>query len=104
MATNKIDATRFVWEEVTGLKEILGFTEGKTMAYETREVFNRDVATDGHGERVFGNYGSRLDFVEEGMVFTDGSALLCGSVSTWAGTFAEHDNISVRYYALTPRR
>jgi len=55
-----------------------------------------------YGDRMFGSYGTRLDYVEDAFQFTNGRILTCCTVSEWGGTFQTHDDIKIQYYALTP--
>jgi hypothetical protein len=98
-----VDAQHYDWARVDSqLSQMLDWLSGKTKKGEVH-VNNVDKAKSGK-YAVFGSYGDRMSYVDEAIEFTDGSILLCGSVSSWGGTLSSQDNISVKYYALTPRK
>lgn len=94
----KVNARHYQWNELHGLSSILTFTEG------TKSHRHVDVEHAGDIKEVFtGAYGSRFLYAEEAVQFDDGRILLAASVSEWAGTFASHDDIRIRYFGLTPK-
>jgi hypothetical protein len=98
-----VDAQHYEWDEISsGLSNMLEWLSGKVKVGEI-QVNNVDKAKS-YGHIMFNSYGSRMQGVDEAVEFTDGCILLCGSVSTWGGTFQSHDDISVKYYTLTPRK
>lgn len=90
----KINVADYDYSELYGMEAIIEFAANKErVGYVTAtgELFPRK------------SYGRRYEGAEEALLFTDGSVLLCGTVSCWGGTFASHDDIFVNYYALTPK-
>lgn len=94
----RVDAVHYEWQELWGLKAVLDFTRG-TKSQRSIVIDNADKI-----KKYFtGSYGSRLQYIEESVQFDDGRILLSASVSSWAGTFASHDDISIRFFGLTPK-
>lgn len=91
-----VQAESYYWERIWGRKDIVEYGEGReikgtvTIAGEP----SRDVADLGYGSRYLGS--------TEGVEFTDGSCLVCATISEFAGTFASHDSIEVQYFVLEP--
>ena len=97
-----VDAKDYLWNEVgSSLNDMLEWLKGKTKV-EAVEVQNVREARYTYGE-MFHNYGTMMDCIEEAFLFDDGSILLCGTTSSWMGTFATHDSIAVKYYTLEKR-
>ena len=97
-----VDAKDYNWTKMdSGLSAMLEWLGGKTKV-EAVEVQNVQEARYIYGE-IFHNYGTMMDYIEEAFLFDDGSILLCGTTSSWMGTFATHDHIEVSYYTLEKR-
>jgi hypothetical protein len=94
-----IDGSQYLWRELRGLSTMLEWLGGRVKVEEVT-VANADKVTDSLNNSYWSNYGDRLNYISEAFVFDDGAALACCTVSTWNGTFASHDTISVKYYAL----
>ena len=99
-----VQAKDYKWSQVYGLSEMLTWPSGRAKKGEVNVVNTEDASYNGkESGKIFGSYGNRLQYVDEASEFTDGSILLCASVSECMGTFAIHDNISVKYYTLEPK-
>ena len=99
----RIVATDYTWDEVSGLLNLLSAASGRKIKSEVSITFPQDkVILNSNGTSVFGSYGDRLQTVTEGVLYEDGTCLVCATVSTWGGTFASHDDIRATYYKLTP--
>lgn len=94
----RVDAVHYEWKELWGLTAVTDFTRG-TKSQRSVVVENAEKI-----KKYFtGSYGSRFQYIEESVQFDDGRILLAASVSEWAGTFASHDDIRIRYFGLTPK-
>ena len=97
-----MDAKDYNWTKMdSGLNAMLDWLKGKTKM-DAVHVDNVHEAKNTYG-KMFGNYGTQMDYIEEAFLFDDGSILLCGTTRSWMGTFATHDHIEVSYYALEKR-
>ena len=97
----KVFAKDYVWQELYGLNDITKFSSGKKQI--------GSVTVDGASQHMkgvpgWGSYSSRLQGVDEAIMFKDGTILLAATVSSWGGTFQSHDDIKVLYFALTPKK
>jgi hypothetical protein len=98
----KLDAGKYRWRELSGLREVLDFVSSKTVSDDV-ELINTDRARFNPVTlpdlKVFSRWGNRLQWVDAAVEFTDGSIMLCAHISAWNGTFAEDTN-HTKYYGL----
>jgi hypothetical protein len=87
-------------DELSGLFEILEYARQGDGKPEPVQLVNADLLRGPYNGERWSHYGTDLNYVEEAFEFSDGRILMCATVSSWNGTFASHDSISVKYYAI----
>lgn len=81
--------------------------------YKWRKMYSQEQIQKIHAERtyesVFVNsddcylgYASYVKAFHEAWLYPEGDILVCATTSEFAGTFASHDDVEIRYYHLTP--
>lgn len=101
----KVDGRLYQWEQLYGLSSIIEFDGQRTKIGPVEvEKANHDYSSyDQRNPNLpWCTYGDRLQYVDEALLYSDGSILLAASVSSWGGTFTTHDDVSIKYYSLTP--
>lgn len=94
--TETLVAEKYDWREIYGgAKEIGTIADGKQIVGDVR-------VEEGDGRARVG-YGCSLMSVTEGVLFSDGTVLVCATVREFTGTMATNDDVGVNYYELTPR-
>jgi hypothetical protein len=100
--TGTIDVRQFEWTKLYGSEDVRAWTKGKEIRefakverlYDHWHVAERDPLTN-----VALEHGDRWVETEEACIFTDGTVMVCATISEWQGTFASHDEIRVRFFA-----
>lgn len=93
----KVDGSKYKWSSIYNLSNMLDWLSTRKKV----DVIHVSNAENASG--MWSSYGDCLQYVKEAYLFDDNSILVCASISSWGGTFASHDQISVQYYALTEK-
>lgn len=109
MARKSLTPT-YTWTELTSggllaLLDVVTRTGGIERTLTCRDKEWKEVteslrtARSSYGHMMFSSFGDRFNGADEIAVMKDGSIFVVATISSWGGTFASHDSISVKWYA-----